>query len=215
MPAGAAVNLAMNSVSIRKHSARLRSSGVLIVRRISASRVAMRSISSDCSDEEIGLVDFVRPGAADRVGDELHVALEELRVAVDLHVVAVLERAVVVLAGVPQPGGDRAAAVGKLQLQIEVAVAVGAQLLIGGQKHLAHLFVVAKLADESSIGRGGHGGEVERSRGRESRARRSRRELRSPTASATTRNSRAAGNDVTTGRDIAATSAILCTRAIA
>ena len=103
--------------------------------------------------EEIGFVDFVRPGAADRVGDQLHVALEELRVAVDLHVVAVLERAVVVLAGVPEPGGDRAAAVGKLQLQIEIAVAIRAELLIGGQKHLAHLFVVAKLADITSFGR--------------------------------------------------------------
>ena len=106
--------------------------------------------------EEIALVDFVRPGAADRAGDELHVALEELRVAVDLHVVAVFERAVVVLAGVPQPGGDRAAAVGELQLQIQVAVAVGAQLLFGGQEHLADLFVVAKLAHVTSFGRGGH-----------------------------------------------------------
>ena len=65
-------------------------------------------------------------------------------VAVDLHVVAVFERAVVVLAGVPQPGGDRAAAVGELQLQVQVAVAVRPQLLIGGQEHLAHLLVVGQ-----------------------------------------------------------------------
>ena len=60
------------------------------------------------------------------------------------HVVAVLERAVVVLAGVPQPRGDRAAAVGELQLQVQIAVAVRAELLIGGQEHLAHLLVVSQ-----------------------------------------------------------------------
>ncbi len=97
-------------------------------------------------DEEIGFVDFVGPGAADRARDELHVALEELRVALDVHVVAVFERAVVVLAGIPQPGCDRPAAVGKLQLQVEVAVAVWPQLLIGSQEHLADLFVVAELS---------------------------------------------------------------------
>ena len=78
-------------------------------------------------------------------------------VAVDQHVVAVLEPAVVVLAGVPEPGGDRAAAVGELELQIEIAVAVRAQLLIGGQEHLAHMFVVGQLADKTSFGNSGHG----------------------------------------------------------
>ena len=111
--------------------------------------------------DEIGFVDLVRPGAADRVGDHLHVALEELRLAVDQHVVAVLERAVVVLAGVPEPRGDRAAAVGELELQVEVAVAIRAELLIGSQEHLAHMFVVGQLADKTSFGNSGHEGEVE------------------------------------------------------
>ena len=84
-------------------------------------------------------------------------------------IVAVFERAVVVFAGVPQPGGDRAAAVGELELQVEVAVAVRAQLLVGGQEDLADLFVVAELAHVTAVGRGGHGGgrgwRVEESRG--------------------------------------------------
>ena len=72
-----------------------------------------------------------------RAGDQLHVALEELRGAVDLHEVAILERAVVVLAGVPHPGVDRPAAVGQIDLQVEVAVAIRPQLLLGGEKDLA------------------------------------------------------------------------------
>ena len=170
MPAGAVVNFAMKSVSIKKHSARLRSSGDLIVRRISASRVRHAVDFVGPQHAEIDFVDFIRPCAADRAGDELHVALEQLRVAFDFYVVAVFERAVIVFAGVPQPGRDRPAAVGKLQLQVEVAVAVGPQLLLGGQENLADLLVVAKLANVTAVGRGGHerGREVE---SREVRAR--------------------------------------------
>ena len=166
MPAGAAVNFVMNSLSIRKHSARLRSSGVLD-RAQDLGQPGRHPVDlGRLQRDEVGLVDLVRPGAADRVGDHLHVALEELRLAVDEHVVAVLEPAVVVLAGVPEPRGDRAAAVGELQLQVEVAVAVGAELLIGGQEHLAHMFVVGQLADKTSFGNSGHGGK--RSRGQRS-----------------------------------------------
>ena len=107
-------------------------------------------------DREIGFVDLVWPGAADRVGDHLHVALEELGRAVDENVVAVFEGAVILLAGIPETGGDGAAAIGELELKIEVAVAVGAELLIGGQEDLVHVFVVAELADVASEGSGGH-----------------------------------------------------------
>ncbi len=109
---------------------------------------------------EVGFVDLVGSGAADRVGDHLHVALEELRLALDQHEVAILEAAVVVLAGVPEPRGDRSAAVGELQLQVEVAVAVRAELLIGSHEDLAHVFVVGQLADKASFGNGGHSGEL-------------------------------------------------------
>ena len=76
-------------------------------------------------------------------GDQLDRALEELRRAFDAHVVAVLEVAIVLLAGVPHPGADRAAAVGQFDLQIQVAVAIGPQLLVGGQEDL-----VDRLPDE-------------------------------------------------------------------
>ena len=125
-------------------------------------------MSADCSVMKSALVHLVVPGFADRRGDQLHVALEQLRRAVDHHVVAVFEAAVVLLAGVPQPRGDRPAAVRELDLQVEVAVAIGAQLFIGGEKDLVDLLVVAKLADKASFGGGGH------ERSRESRVKEAR-----------------------------------------
>ena len=157
MPAGAAVNLAMNSVSIKKHSAKLRSSGDLDGAQDFGKPRGHAVDFVGAEHLEIDFVDFIGPGAADRAGDELHIALEQLRVAFDFYVVAVFKRAVIVLAGVPEPSRDRAAAVGELQLQVQVAVAVRAQLLFGSHEDLADLFVVAKLANVTAVGRSGHG----------------------------------------------------------
>src|SRR5262249_48929422 len=92
----------------------------------------------------------------DAGGDHLDVALKQLRLAVDVHEVAVVEASIVVLAGVPHAGVDRARAVAQLDLQVEVAVAVRAQLLFGGEEDLLHLLVVGELADETARV-GGHG----------------------------------------------------------
>ena len=61
--------------------------------------------------DEIRLIDLVGPSASNRVGDELHAALEELRCPFDVDIVAVVEVPVVALVGVPHPRRDRAAAV--------------------------------------------------------------------------------------------------------
>ena len=87
-------------------------------------------------------------GLADAGGDQLHRALEELRRAFDAHVIAVVEAAIVGSAGVPHPRADRAAAVGQLDLQVEIAVAVRPQLLLRGQKHLVDRLLMTQLIDK-------------------------------------------------------------------
>ena len=93
-------------------------------------------------------VDRARLGAADAGGDQLDRALEQLRGAFDADVVAVLEAAKVVLAGVPHPGADRAAAIRQVDLQVEVAVAIGPQLFFGGQKDLIDRLLMSQLTDK-------------------------------------------------------------------
>ncbi len=147
MPAGARLSLRMNSSSIRKHSARLSRCGSRILRSMLLKRPTNSSISFDAEDHEIVEVDLARWRPADAGGDQLDRALKELRRAFDADVVAVLEAAIILLAGVPHAGADRAAAVGQFDLQIEIAVAVGAQLLFGRQEDLIDGFLVSQLAD--------------------------------------------------------------------
>ena len=82
-----------------------------------------------------------------RRGDQLHGPLEQLRGPFDADVVAVLEGLVDRLRGVPHPGADRAGAVGQIDLQVEVAVAIRAQLLIGGEEDLVDRLLMAELVD--------------------------------------------------------------------
>ena len=174
MPAGAAAELGHELVVRRgTHSARLRSGGVLDrPQDLDQPRRASGRSSADCSVMKSALVALRRAGPG---GCELAISCmlpwNSCVGAVDQHEVAVLERPVVVLAGVPQPGVDRAAAVRQLDLQIEVAVAVRPQLLLGGQKHLLHVLVVGKLADKATVvswtwGRGREVGESRGQRGR-------------------------------------------------
>ena len=85
---------------------------------------------------EIGQFDFFRPGLANAGGDQLQRALIDLRGPFDADEIAVVEAAMVGLARVPHPRGKRAAAIGQLDLQIEIAVAVRPQLLLRGEENL-------------------------------------------------------------------------------
>ena len=99
---------------------------------------------------EVGLVDLTRIGPLHALGDRLHRALEELRHAFDVDVIAVLERLVVALARVPLPARDRPGAVRQVELQEQVPLPVGPQLLVAGQEDLVELLVVLQLGDETT-----------------------------------------------------------------
>jgi hypothetical protein len=79
----------------------------------------------------------------------LHGALEELRLAPGLHEVAHVERLEDRLAGVPLAGVDGAGAVGEVELEVEVAVAVGPQLLVAHQEDLIDRLAVGQLLDKA------------------------------------------------------------------
>src|SRR5262249_47528965 len=91
--------------------------------------------------------------------DHLEGALEELHLALDEQEVARLEGAEQRLAGVPQPGANGPRPVAQLQLQEQVAVAVGAELLVDDQVDLLDAVAVGHLLHEApgwGDGRGTH-----------------------------------------------------------
>ena len=98
--------------------------------------------------EEVGLVHLVGIFALDLADNQLQRAVVELGRAFDTQKIAVVETAVELLVGIPHHGGQRAATVRQAQLQIEIAVAIGAQLLVGGEKHFVDGFVFTQLTDE-------------------------------------------------------------------
>ena len=63
-----------------------------------------------------------------------------------------LEGAEQALGGVPQTGVDGAGAVAQLELQIEIAVAVGPQLLVADQVDLVDGLAVAEFFEEAPLG---------------------------------------------------------------
>src|SRR5262249_30879593 len=79
--------------------------------------------------------------------DDLQGALEELDLALDVDEIAHLEGAEQVLGRVPQPGIDDARAVSQVRLQVQVAVAVGPELLVGDQEHFLDGVPVGQLLD--------------------------------------------------------------------
>ena len=99
---------------------------------------------------EVGFVDFFRIRFADLRNDQLQLALEELRVAFDANVVTIFKAAVLMIAGVPHPPGDAAGPVGKVDLQVEVAVLVRPELLLRGEKRLVDLIGRPKLLNETT-----------------------------------------------------------------
>ena len=90
-------------------------------------------------------VDAVEAGEED-----LQRALEELDLALDAEEVALLEGAELVLGGVPQAGADGAGAVAQLELQEEVALAIGAELLVGDQVDFVESFAVGEELDTAA-----------------------------------------------------------------
>ncbi len=90
------------------------------------------------------------PRAVDRVDvreDDLERALEDLRLAADPQVVARLERARQLLGRVPEPGPDAPRLVAELQLQVEVPLAIGPELLVGDQEDLVDRVPMSQLVD--------------------------------------------------------------------
>ncbi len=99
---------------------------------------------------EIRKIDFVVPGLANVGGDQLDRSLVNLGRSFHADEISVVEVAVLRLAGVPHPGTDRTAAIAQFDLQVQIAVAVGAQLLLRCQEHLVDGFLVSELIDETA-----------------------------------------------------------------
>ena len=88
--------------------------------------------------------------AVDLVHDQLQCAVVELGCAADAHEIAVVEAAVQSLIGVPQHPGDRSGAIRQSDLQVQIAVAIGSQLLFRSQKDFVDRFVFTELTNETS-----------------------------------------------------------------
>jgi hypothetical protein len=104
--------------------------------------------------QEVGQVDLLGFHPLQVGQDHLQGALEELHLALDEQEVADVERAEQVLAGVPQPGVHGPAAVADVELQVEVAVAVGPQLLVGHQEDFLDRLAVGQLLHETPCHQG-------------------------------------------------------------
>ena len=77
--------------------------------------------------------------------DDLERPLEDLGLAADVEVIAGLERPGQLFGGVPEPGADAAGLVSQLELKVEVALAVGPELLVGDQVGLVDRISMGKL----------------------------------------------------------------------
>ncbi len=97
------------------------------------------------SGEELDGVDPGGIGNLDVRKDDLQGALEDLDLAAGVQVIARLEAVGEGLAGVPEPGADAAGLVAQFQVQVEVALAVGAELFIGDEEDLVDGFAVGEL----------------------------------------------------------------------
>ncbi len=99
--------------------------------------------------QEVGELDLLGLGTLNMAQNDLKGPLEELYLALGEQEITGLEGAVEVLAGIPQPGADRAGAVAQLELEVEVAVTVGPQLLVHYQVNVVERIAVGKLLDKS------------------------------------------------------------------
>ena len=99
--------------------------------------------------EVLGL-DLVAGHPLDVREDDLEGALEDLDLAPDVEEVAGLEGPGEPLAGVPEPGTDGAGLVAELQVEVEVPLAVGPELLVGDEEDLVDRIPVGELIDETT-----------------------------------------------------------------
>ncbi|MEI8371063.1 MAG: hypothetical protein WCJ31_21765 [Planctomycetia bacterium] len=103
-------------------------------------------------DEKLRFVDRTRVDPADPADDQLQRAGVELRRALDPHIVALVKRREILVGGVPHPAGDRPAAIGQFDLQVELPVAVGPQLLLRGEKNLVDARLRPQFGDAAPAG---------------------------------------------------------------
>ena len=79
--------------------------------------------------------------------DDLQRPLEDLGLAADVQEIARLEQSGQALARVPEPGADGARLVAELEVEIEVALAIGPELLVGDQERLVDRVAMDELID--------------------------------------------------------------------
>ena len=123
-------------------------------RRISPRRSTNLSTATAGKGAKSASSTSVRIDLAELGGDDLHGPLVKLGRPLDAHVIADVERFVERFVGVPDPGGDRSAAVGEFHLEIEIPVAVRAELLVAHDEDLVDRLLMAQLTDVASR----HGG---------------------------------------------------------
>ena len=139
------------SSSMRKHSTRARRCGLPILQQEPRSRSSSLLTScSVCGRKSARSTLLPDRRARSATEDDLQGALEELHLALDEQEVARLEGAKQVLAGVPEPGADGAGAVAQLELQIEIAVAIGPELLVGDEVDVLDAVPIGHLLHELS-----------------------------------------------------------------
>jgi hypothetical protein len=95
--------------------------------------------------QEVGQLDRARLNLLQSGQDDLQGPLEKLDLAAGADEVADVEGAEQRLAGVPEPGVDHPGAVAEVDLDIEVAVAVGPQLLVGDEVNIFDGLAVGQL----------------------------------------------------------------------
>src|SRR6185312_394896 len=100
--------------------------------------------------EEVVQFDFLRFDAFDGVENDLQRTLEKLNFAGSVEEVADGEFAGGLVAGVPQAGRDAPGAVAQFQLQVRVAIAVDAELLIGDEVDFFEVLAIAEVFDEAA-----------------------------------------------------------------
>jgi hypothetical protein len=106
--------------------------------------------------QEIAQVDLLGRLAFELRENHLERALEKLHLALDAKEISLLEPAELVLGGIPHAGADGPRAVAQLYLQIQVAILVGAKLLVRNQVHFVEGFAVyQKLHAAPACGREG------------------------------------------------------------
>src|SRR5689334_22712203 len=100
--------------------------------------------------QEIGQFHLVSRYLLQLIDNDLERPLKELDLALDQQEVAFFKRAKLMLAGVPLPANNAARPIAELDLEVEVAVAIGPELLVADQKNFLQRFAIRQLLHEPS-----------------------------------------------------------------